>query len=120
MIGTSLTYFRLDESKLLPRYLAAYFRGSDFQNQLKAVMSQTTRNQVPITAQRSLRVVIPPMAIQKSNAAILGALDDRIRRPPRNQRHLGSYRASAVQVVVRRFRPGAGEVGRTGAGGTRC
>lgn len=78
LIGTSLTYFRLDESKILPRYLAAYFSSSDFQNQLKAVMSHTTRNQVPITAQRSLRVVIPPMAAQKPIATTLSTFDDRI------------------------------------------
>ena len=78
LIGTSLTYFRLDEKRLLPQYLAAYFNGQDFQNQLKAVMSHTTRNQVPITAQRLLRVVVPPMEVQQSIASTLGLFDTRI------------------------------------------
>jgi type I restriction enzyme S subunit len=78
LIGTSLTYFRLDERRLLPRYLAAYFNGQDFQNQLKAVMSHTTRNQVPITAQRFLRVVVPPVDVQQFIASTLGSIDDRI------------------------------------------
>ncbi len=78
LVGTSLTYFRLDQTRLLPRYLAAYFTGRDFQNQLKAVMSHSTRNQVPITAQRKLTVVIPPLADQRRIADILGKLDDKI------------------------------------------
>ena len=78
LIGTSLTYFRVDPSKILPRYLAAYFSGSDFQSQLAAVMSQTTRNQVPITAQRRLRIVLPALAEQRAIAHILGTLNDKI------------------------------------------
>lgn len=78
LIGTSLTHFRLDNSRLLPRYLAAFFTGRDFQNQLAAVMSQTTRNQVPITSQRTLSVIVPELRIQKEIAKILGDLDDKI------------------------------------------
>jgi type I restriction enzyme S subunit len=78
LIGTSLTYFRLNPSQINPRYLAAYFSGTDFQNQLAAVMSQTTRNQVPITSQRRLTIVLPPLDEQKAIAAVLGPLDDKI------------------------------------------
>jgi type I restriction enzyme S subunit len=78
LIGTSLTYFRVDSSRILPRYLAAFFTGSDFQAQLNAVMSQSTRNQVPITAQRKLRIVLPSLVEQAAIADILGALDDKI------------------------------------------
>ena len=78
LVGTSLTYFRVDPEKLLPRYLAVYFAGKDFQNQLAAVMSHSTRNQVPVTAQRKLHVVVPPLPDQKAIAAVLGVLDDKI------------------------------------------
>ena len=78
LVGTSLTYFRLNQQKLLPRYLAVYLAGTEFQNQLVAVMSHSTRNQVPVTAQRKLSVVVPPLAEQKAIAAVLGALDDKI------------------------------------------
>lgn len=78
LIGTSLTHFRLDKNRLLPKYLAVYFSGCDFQNQLAAVMSQTTRNQVPITSQRKLNVVVPPMSEQKRIADTLSSFDDKI------------------------------------------
>src|ERR1035437_9471596 len=78
LIGTSLTYFRVNPKKLSARYFAAYLAGLDFQNQLKAMMSHTTRNQVPITAQRRLRIVVPPLPEQHAIASVLGTLDDKI------------------------------------------
>jgi type I restriction enzyme, S subunit len=78
LIGTSLTYFRLDKSRLLPRYLACFFESRDFQNQLASVMGLSTRNQVPITAQRLLEVEVPPMSVQYRISEFVGALDDRI------------------------------------------
>jgi type I restriction enzyme S subunit len=78
LLGTSLTYFRVNHARLLARYLAAFFSGRDFQDQLRAVMSHTTRNQVPITAQRKLKIVVPPLAEQRAIARILGALDEKI------------------------------------------
>ena len=78
LIGTSLTYFRLDPSRLLPRYLAGFFESRDFQNQLAGVMGLSTRNQVPITAQRLLEVEVPPLRVQLLISEFVGALDDRI------------------------------------------
>ena len=78
LVGTSLTYFRLDKSRLLPRYLACFFESRDFQNQLASVMGLSTRNQVPITAQRKLEVEVPSLAVQIQISAFVGALDDRI------------------------------------------
>ncbi|MBM0210506.1 restriction endonuclease subunit S [Pseudomonas syringae group genomosp. 3] len=78
LVGTSLTYYRVDQTKLIPLYLAAFFSSVDFQNQLKAVMGLSTRNQVPITAQRKLNVVVPPIENQRYIADTLGTLDDRI------------------------------------------
>lgn len=78
LIGTSLTLYRLDKTKLLPKYLAAYFSGREFKNQLASVMSQTTRNQVPITSQRNLSIVIPPLSDQERIANMLSSFDDKI------------------------------------------
>ena len=42
-------------------------------------MSQTTRNQVPITSQRNLSVVVPPITEQERIANVLSIFDDKIR-----------------------------------------
>ncbi len=49
-----------------------------FQDQLAAVMSHSTRNQVPTTARRALKVVLPPLSKQAAIADVLASLDGRI------------------------------------------
>lgn len=57
-------------------------------------MSHSTRNQVPITAQRQLHVVVPPLVDQQAIACVLGALDDKIELNRRLNRALaGMVRA---------------------------
>ncbi len=65
IIGTSLTAFRANPSRIEPRFLWAMLRDVFFQRQLERIMKQALRNQVPITAQRDLLLRIPPLAIQK-------------------------------------------------------
>ena len=57
--STSTTYYRANSSCLHNHYLRDFFEGLPFQNQLGRIMGQTTRNQVPITAQKELYVVLP-------------------------------------------------------------
>ena len=59
LIGTSLTCFRPNPERLTSEYLFAALRSKKFQSDLSKDMSQTTRNQVPITAQRDLYLPIP-------------------------------------------------------------
>jgi type I restriction enzyme S subunit len=66
IIGTSLTQYRVDPERLSPEFLALYFLSPEFQNSLSFVMGQTTRNQVPITEQRRLRVRLPPIETQRA------------------------------------------------------
>jgi type I restriction enzyme, S subunit len=61
LIGTSLTCFRPNPKYLTSEFLFAALRGSHFQRQLQKEMSQTTRNQVPITAQRRLTLFFPSL-----------------------------------------------------------
>lgn len=68
LIGTSLTCFRPDERYLNVSFLAAALRAEGFQRQLAHDMSQTTRNQVPITAQRRLTLKWIDPALQGSFA----------------------------------------------------
>lgn len=62
--STSTTYYRTNNQKLNNRFLRRFFEGLPFQNQLKRVMGQTTRNQVPITAQKDLFIAVPPLEEQ--------------------------------------------------------
>jgi type I restriction enzyme, S subunit len=64
LIGTSLTAFRPDPERLRPEFLFMTMRSDEFQRELTRDMSQTTRNQVPITAQRRLKVRVPATHVQ--------------------------------------------------------
>lgn len=64
LIGTSLTAYRPNREFLRPEFLFMALRSSEFQGELTKDMSQTTRNQVPITAQRRLTIQIPPIEVQ--------------------------------------------------------
>ena len=62
--STSTTYYRTNNAKLLNRYLYYYFQSTSYISQLLSIMGQTTRNQVPITTQRELLIIIPPIQEQ--------------------------------------------------------
>ena len=64
ILSTSLTYYRCDESKISPEFLVFGMRSAGFKRQYEAVMAQATRNQVPITMQRTFTHIIPTMSEQ--------------------------------------------------------
>ena len=49
----------------MPIYLMAYMMSNGFVRQYSSEMKQTTRNQVPITAQKKYQFLIPPIEEQK-------------------------------------------------------
>ena len=59
LLGTSVTFYRVDQEVIFPPFLYFALQSPIFQDQLAAVMVQTTRNQVPITTQALLRLPIP-------------------------------------------------------------
>jgi type I restriction enzyme S subunit len=59
VVGTSVTIYRADDQRVTPKFLFYALNSREFQTQLIDAMKQTTRNQVPITKQRSLRLRIP-------------------------------------------------------------
>ncbi|WP_372985497.1 restriction endonuclease subunit S [Marinobacter sp.] len=118
LIGTSLTHFRLDTDRLLPRYLAAYFSGRDFQNQLASVMSQSTRNQVPITSQRKLTIILPPIENQKVIADALGYLDSKRRLNHQINRTLEKIGQTTFKSWFVDFEPVKAKIATLEAGGS--
>ncbi len=71
--STTATYYRCNQEKLNNKYLLNFFRSEYFVRQYSSVMSQSTRNQVPILAQRKFFLVIPNI---KEQTAIANALSD--------------------------------------------
>ncbi len=82
VIGTSLTYYRLNPKWFSPDFFALVLSSQEFQRQLEQIMKQTTRNQVPITRQKELIVPVLPISEQKRIAAIAQKAD-RLRRTRR-------------------------------------
>ena len=74
ILSTTATYFRCNSEKLLNSFLLYALQSSHFVGQYRAVMAQSTRNQVPITAQRKLSLVLPPYEAEQE--AIAEALSD--------------------------------------------
>lgn len=70
ILSTSLTYYRCDEEKIIPEFLVFEMRSSGFKRQYEAVMAQATRNQVPITMQRTFIHNIPSIDKQLKIAEI--------------------------------------------------
>ena len=64
LLGTSVTFYRFNEKYISPNYGRILFSSPFFQDQLKTEMSQTTRNQVPITKQVSFNFICPPIEEQ--------------------------------------------------------
>ena len=75
ILSTTATYYRCNENLLENYYLKSSFEAEYFKKQYTAVMSQSTRNQVPITAQRKFRVALPKRGEQKAIAEALSDVD---------------------------------------------
>lgn len=75
ILSTSLTAYRCNKEKLLPNYLKAFMQSEGFVRQYSGEMKQTTRNQVPITAQKKYLFLVPPIAEQEQFAAFVAQTD---------------------------------------------
>ncbi|MHB0959285.1 MAG: restriction endonuclease subunit S [Pirellulaceae bacterium] len=75
ILGTSLTYYRCNPDHIEPLFLKCYLESHWFMSQYQRMMGQSTRNQVPITAQREFICILPPLPEQQKIAAILSTWD---------------------------------------------
>lgn len=71
ILSTSLTYYRCNNKLINNKYLMYFMQTDFFKNQYTKNMGQTTRNQVPITVQRRLKHMIPPIVLQTRFATIV-------------------------------------------------
>ena len=75
ILSTSLTAYRCNKDSIMPEYLATYMKSDGFVMQYSYEMKQTTRNQVPITAQKKYLFLIPPIEEQKSFSEFVTQVD---------------------------------------------
>lgn len=75
ILSTTATYFRCNTELLNNFYLKAVLQAPYFINQYKAVMAQSTRFQVPITAQRKFTIAVPSIREQRAIATALSDVD---------------------------------------------
>ena len=70
-----MTAYRCNKQRILPSYLKAYMQSEGFVRQYTKDMKQTTRNQVPITAQRKYLFIVPPLSLQNRFASFVERID---------------------------------------------
>lgn len=75
ILSTTATYYRCDNKLLLNIYLKYALQAQYFVRQYQSVMSQSTRFQVPITAQRKFSIALPTKAEQTAIASALSDAD---------------------------------------------
>ena len=78
ILSTTATYYRCNPKKLINTYLKSVLESDYFKKQYVGIMSQSTRNQVPITTQRKLNLVVPCLEEQTKIANFLSAIDQKI------------------------------------------
>jgi type I restriction enzyme S subunit len=74
LLGTSVTFYRVNDKTMSNEYLYLFFTSAVWFDQMAAVMRQTTRNQVSITKQALFYVSLPPLDEQLRIAAYVQPL----------------------------------------------
>lgn len=100
VLSTTLTYYRCNPEKVNNLYLGCYMQSPCFVNQYSRVMKQSTRNQVPITVQRSFLHIIPPIEEQKKIADIISSINGKIITEQRNLNQLQRLKNGLMQVLL--------------------
>lgn len=99
LLGTSATFYRLNEQFIDPSYFYYVLCSPTWQSQLEAIMEQTTRHQVSIQKQAYFQVPIAPLAEQRRIVARveqLMTLVDALETQLAASRTIGASLAEAV------------------------
>ena len=92
-----LCYWRtLDPDVIDDRWLYYWMCGREFKEQISGVKGQTDMaDYVSLTDQRRMEITLPPTAVQRAIAGVLGALDDKIEE---NRRTAGALERLARAI----------------------
>lgn len=99
VLSTTATYFRCNAKQLSNDFLKSALSSPDFVAQYSRVMSQSTRNQVPITTQRKLTLHVPKPPEQQRIAACLTSLDDLIAAQTQKHEALKTHKKGLMQQL---------------------
>jgi type I restriction enzyme, S subunit len=99
ILSTSLTYFRCNQDLLMGDFLRCALVSPVFVDQYTRVMSQSTRNQIPITAQRTFNLQLPSLPEQQCIADCLTSLDDLIAAQTQKLEALKTHKKGLMQQL---------------------
>lgn len=96
LLGTSATFYRLNEEFLDASYFYHMLCSPIWQGQLEAIMQQTTRNQVSIQKQAFFQVPVPSLAEQRR---IVAKVDQLMALVDELETQLAASRATAEKLL---------------------
>lgn len=99
ILSTSLTYFRCNSALLSSDFLKCALVSPGFVDQCVGVMSQSTRDQVPITTQRTFTLPIPTLQEQRRVADCLTSLDELITAATQELDALKTHKKGLMQQL---------------------
>ncbi len=99
ILSTTATYFRCNSTHLSNDFLKSALSSPDFVAQYSRVMSQSTRNQVPITTQRKLELYVPKPPEQQRIASCLSSLDALITAEAQKLEALRTHKKGLMQQL---------------------
>ena len=102
ILSTTATYYRCDNKYLINDFLKFALSSPVFVHQYSRVMSQSTRNQVPITTQRKFNLQLPKPEEQQKIASCLSSLDDLITAQTEKIKQLKLHKKGLMQGLFPR------------------